>query len=109
MLRGARRRGNSAPARTSSLGGRSAPAGAAAHLTVRVPFMPACSCPGTEQKKVYFPGLTSTEIVETFPPEMTGPFWFTPLPWRETLCGVLDLFCESISSLPEGVVAAPTR
>src|SRR5207248_730688 len=52
-------------ARTPRCDGLQAP-----HLTVSVPFIPAASCPGTEQKNVYLPGFRFT-VAEVDAPVMT--------------------------------------
>src|SRR5205085_1531078 len=78
------------------------------YLTVRVPSMPASRWPGTEQKNVYLPGLTSTLMSDEAPPLTTGPFWLTPGPSRAMLWPVLDLLTDLISSAPAGDSAAST-
>ena len=69
---------------------------ARAYLTVSLPSMPPSRWPGTEQKKVYVPGLRSTVTFEAPPLETTGPFSSTPLPSMAMLCWVDAAFLDSI-------------
>ena len=69
--------------------------------------MPPSRWPGTEQKNVYSPGLTSALTFETPPFLTTGPFSLTPLPSIAMLWSTEDLFSESISSAPAGASAVP--
>ncbi len=77
------------------------------HLTVSLPSMPPSRWPGTEQKNVYSPALTSAETLETPPSLTTSPSSLTPLPSSAMLWSTEDLFSESISSEPAGASAEP--
>ena len=70
--------------------------------------MPPSRWPGTEQKNVYSPGLTSAVILETPPFLTTSPSSLTPSPSIAMLWSVDDLFCESISIEPAWASAGRT-
>jgi hypothetical protein len=75
-------------------------------LTVSVPFIPACSCPGTEQKYVYVP--LASVIVTVLVPFVKVGVDPTVLPAESvivTLCGVVDAFSKSIVTEPAEAVS----
>ena len=67
--------------------------------------MPPSRWPGTEQKNVYSPALTSALTFDTPPFLTTGPSSLTPPPSSAMLWSTADSFSESISSAPAGASA----
>src|SRR5689334_6559866 len=74
-------------------------------VTVSVPCIPACRCPSTAQKNVYFPAFRLAVTVEVPPLPTISPAESSPPPSIAMLCERLDGFDIVIVTLPAGAVS----